>query len=242
MGEIARVQYGGFELRFAATNGINRFRAESFASKEPETLEWIDGMPRDSVLWDVGANVGLYACYAAVARGCRVVAFEPSIFNIESLARNVFLNGVVDRVTIFPLPLSAASGSDTLHYSTTEWGALSAFGEDYGHDGEALDIIFDHRTFGMTMDSVQELLGFEQPDFIKLDVDGIEHLILAGASNVLRSVQSVLVEVNEDFVRQAENVSAVLMAAGLMFVEKRRSKMVAESAFAAAYNQIWRRP
>ncbi len=142
MGEIARVQYGGFELRFAATNGINRFRADSFASKEPETLEWIDGMPRDNVLWDVGANVGLYACYAAVARGCRVVAFEPSIFNIESLARNVFLNGVVDRVTIFPLPLSAASGSDTLHYSTTEWGALSAFGEDYGHDGEALDIIF----------------------------------------------------------------------------------------------------
>ncbi len=94
----------------------------------------------------------------------------------------------------------------------------------------------------MTMDSVQELLGFEQPDFIKLDVDGIEHLILTGASNVLRSVQSVLVEVNEDFVRQAENVSAVLMAGGLMLVEKRRSKMVAESAFAAAYNQIWRRP
>ncbi len=94
----------------------------------------------------------------------------------------------------------------------------------------------------MTMDSVHALPGFEQPDFIKLDVDGIEHLILAGASNVLRSVQSVLVEVNEDFVRQAENVSAVLTAAGLMLVERRRSEMVAESAFAAAYNQIWRRP
>ncbi len=241
MGEVARVQHGGFELRFVATNWINRFRAESFASKEPETLEWIDGIPRDSVLWDVGANVGLYACYAAVARGCRVVAFEPSIFNLESLARNVFLNGVVDRVTIFPLPLSAANGSDTLHYSTTEWGgALSSFAKEYGHDGEALDVVFDHRTFGMTMDSVHALLGFEQPDFIKLDVDGIEHLILAGASNVLQSVQSVLVEVDEDFVRQAEDVQAALTQAGLHLVEKRHSEMIGSvPEFAKTFNQIW---
>ncbi len=92
----------------------------------------------------------------------------------------------------------------------------------------------------MTMDSVHALLGFEQPDFIKLDVDGIEHLILAGASNVLRSVQSVLVEVDEDFVRQAEDVQAALTQAGLHLVEKRHSEMIGSvPEFAKTFNQIW---
>ncbi len=93
IGDVVTVDHHGLEMRFAATNWINRFRAETFSSKEPETLEWIDGMPPGSVLWDIGANVGLYSCYAAAARGCRVVSFEPSLFNLEMLARNVYLNG-----------------------------------------------------------------------------------------------------------------------------------------------------
>ncbi len=120
--DVVTVDHHGLELRFAATNWINRFRAETFSTKEPETLEWIDGMPPGSVLWDIGANVGLYSCYAAAARGCRVVSFEPSIFNLETLARNVYLNGLVDLVMLFPLPVSGVNGVDTLHYSTTEWG------------------------------------------------------------------------------------------------------------------------
>jgi FkbM family methyltransferase len=58
-------------------------------------------MPRGSVLWDIGANVGLYSCYAVKARDCRVFAFEPSVFNLELLARNIFLNGIADQATMF---------------------------------------------------------------------------------------------------------------------------------------------
>src|SRR5262249_5088133 len=81
------VEYRGVRLVLSVPNALNQFRAQTFSTKEPETLEWIDTMARGAVMWDIGANVGLYSCYAAKSRGCRVFAFEPSVFNLETLAR-----------------------------------------------------------------------------------------------------------------------------------------------------------
>ena len=49
----------GVRLRFTVPNRINRFRAKSFATKEPETLDWFGQLPKGCTLWDVGANVRL---------------------------------------------------------------------------------------------------------------------------------------------------------------------------------------
>src|SRR5690348_10867014 len=68
------VNHGGVTLLFAVPNAACKYRADTFSSKEPETLAWIDSLPTGSTLWDVGANVGLYSCYAAKARNCRVFA------------------------------------------------------------------------------------------------------------------------------------------------------------------------
>ena len=77
----------------------------------------------------VGANVGIYSVYAAKVRECKVYAFEPSVFNLEILARNIHLNELVEQVTIVPLPLSNRLQKSKLNMSTTDWGgALSTFG------------------------------------------------------------------------------------------------------------------
>jgi len=116
------------QLKFSVPNKLCRFRADTFSSKEPETLEWIDGLPKDSILWDIGANVGLYSCYAAKARNCRVFSFEPSVFNLELLARNIFLNDLVQQASIVPIALSDAVSINTLNMTTTAWGgALSSY-------------------------------------------------------------------------------------------------------------------
>ena len=96
------VAHHGVSLIFSTPNALNKFRADTFSSKEPETLEWLDNIPENSVVWDIGANVGLYSCYAAKARSCRVFAFEPSVFNLEFLARNIYLNKLTELVTIIP--------------------------------------------------------------------------------------------------------------------------------------------
>jgi len=69
-------------------------------------IDWIDRIPHGSVLWDVGANVGIFTVYAARARRLRVVACEPSIFNLETLVRNLALNDVTHLVSVMPLPIS----------------------------------------------------------------------------------------------------------------------------------------
>src|SRR5579884_617028 len=140
----ATVRHNGIELVLAVPNAVNRSRVAVFSAKEPETLQWIDAIPRGSVLWDIGANVGHYSCYAAKARGCRVFAFEPSVFNLEFLARNVHLNGLGELVTIVPLALTDVAGASALHMTTTQWGgALSTFGRDYGFDGRPMKTAFE---------------------------------------------------------------------------------------------------
>ncbi|WP_222105208.1 FkbM family methyltransferase [Denitromonas halophila] len=242
MEEVRELVHEGVQLRFATPNALCDWRAQTFSTKEPETLAWIDAIPEGAVVWDVGANIGLYAVYAAARRKCRVWAFEPSVFNLELLARNVHLNGLVSQVCIVPFALSNAVGSNTLRMTTTEWGgALSTFGEAYGWDGEAIKRVFEFQTMGLPMDAARDLLGIPQPDFVKMDVDGIEHLILSGGASVLKAVKEVLIEVNDDFKEQAEGCERLLKAAGLTMKHKLHSEMIDNSTtgFQNTYNQIW---
>lgn len=121
MGQVADVSHEGMSLRFAAPNALCKWRYETFSSKEPETLEWINAMPDGAVLWDVGANVGLYSVYAAKKRNCKIWAFEPSVFNLELLARNIYLNNLTDRVCIVPIALS--NKLVVSHYKTKQYNA-----------------------------------------------------------------------------------------------------------------------
>ena len=242
MNQTVRVEHNGVSLDFVAPNELNRFRITSFSTKEPETLEWIDTIPMGSVLWDVGANVGLYSIYAAKTRGCRVFAFEPSVFNLELLARNVFINGLVERICLVPVALSDRPGSSNLNMTTTEWGgALSSFGHDVGWDGKTLNAVFEFQTLGLSMADARSALSLPQPDYIKLDVDGIEHFVLKSGASVLEKTKGILVEINDDFEAQARESAAALSAAGLVLKEKRHSPMFDASAFANSYNQIWTR-
>ena len=242
MGRTQKVEHQGLNLTFSIPNTVNSYRADTFSTKEPETLEWIDGIPQGSVVWDIGANVGLYTCYAAKARGCRVFAFEPSVFNLELLARNIFLNGLTNQATIVPLPLSGELAISKLNMTTTEWGgALSTFSQTYGHDGQPLRKVFEFPTIGLSMVDAVDLLKIPQPDYIKMDVDGIEHLILKGGMPILREVKGILIEINDKFSTQVNEARKYLREAGLSLKEKRHADYFDSDTGAAKYtfNQIW---
>lgn len=242
MGRTRTVNHQGLSLTFSTPNALNQYRAETFSSKEPETLEWIDSIPKGAVIWDIGANVGLYSCYAAKQRGCRVFAFEPSVFNLELLARNIFLNELTGQITIVPLPLSDTLAFSNLNMTSMDWGgALSTFGQEYGHDGKTMDKVFVFPTIGLSMVDAAEFLKIPQPDFIKMDVDGIEHLILKGGVAVLSKVKGVLIEINDQFAAQANDSSAYLQQAGFTLKEKRHADYFADQSGSGKYtfNQIW---
>lgn len=60
--------------------------------------------------------------YATKARKCKVYSFEPSVFNLELLARNIFLNKLQDKITIIPVSLSDKLSENRFQMSSVDWG------------------------------------------------------------------------------------------------------------------------
>jgi FkbM family methyltransferase len=221
-------------MLFATPNWLCNYRVISFSTKEPITLLWLESIPGEAVLWDVGANVGLYSIYPAKRNGVRVFAFEPSVFNLELLARNIFLNDLQELITIVPNALCDSSGPNLFKMSTTVWGgALSSFGQDFDQHGDILKSIFEYKTMGITMDQAVSQLGIPVPRFIKIDVDGIEHFILRGGVETLNLVESVMIEIDDSFNEQAEESTRILRNAGLKLYRK------CDGDGARQYNQWW---
>lgn len=124
LNRVSQIKHNGVIYTFAIPNSLSRWRIKSFSTKEPETLEWIDGIPVGSTVWDIGANIGLYSVYAAKRTNTKVYAFEPSVFNLELLARNIYLNKLTDQVCIVPLALSDQLSISQMRMTSTEWGGL----------------------------------------------------------------------------------------------------------------------
>ena len=220
---------GDNEFTLCAANPRLDMRTRTFETKEPDTLKWIESFDPNSVLWDIGANIGLYSIYAAKVRSCKVFAFEPSVFCLEFLARNIWLNDLQDQITIVPNPLSDNTQANLLTLHSREWGDSSnSFGTTLNQDGKEINASFDYKILGTTIDEAVSKLNLPTPQHIKIDVDGIEPMILAGGSQTLKRVASVSVEVPTYRGADAK-VSELLTQAGL--------KLVLDSG-----NQVWRRP
>ena len=235
---------GSVSFKLFTPNRLCRYRLDTFSTKEPELLDWLDEYRDAGAFFDIGANIGIYSLYAAQAHKMPVYSFEPSVFNLRQLCKNVSINNLSDLITVVPIPLSDNDGiSKFIVSSEEEGGALNAFGVEYGFDGQRVDIGVEYNLPGMTLDSLLETgLIRDVPALIKIDVDGIEHLIIDGARGTLTHPDciSVLVEVNENFVHQAENVTRNLKDFGFALKEQRHSEILDSSeVFNKTWNQIW---
>lgn len=234
------LEVSGRRFTFCSPTPLIRWRNDTLESKEPETLRWIMGHDEGATLWDVGANIGLFSVFAAQLRNSRVVAFEPSVFNLELLARNIVLNDCADQVVIAPIALNSTSTTGMLDLSSSQWGgALSTFHHGITFTGEPIDATFSYRMTSMRLDDVPAVFGLPIPDYLKVDVDGIEHMVLAGGIEILSRVDSVLIEINDSFKSQADQCTSLLSSAGLTLQSKERSELMTTGRFSTLYNQIW---
>jgi FkbM family methyltransferase len=225
-------------------NSVCAMRHNSFSDKEPEMLEWIEEYGGEGALYDIGANIGIYSLYYAKSQPGNVYSFEPSAFNLRQLAKNISANSLSNKITIISNPLSDKTGVSTfINSNADEGGALNAFGVNYGHDGELINKLVEYSVIGFSLDDLKNIgVINEPPSLIKIDVDGIEHLILSGATKTLSAdtCKSVYIEVNDDFNEQSSNVRILLEASGFTLKEKRHAEMFDnDEIIGRTYNQIW---
>lgn len=120
---------------------------------------------------DVGANIGSYTVLAAKVAGARVAAFEPDVHTMGILRRNVELNAIGDLVALHQQALS--------HAEHDLWFSTGMGTENHVLPTSEPGSILLH---GTTMDRA---LGGDVPMAIKVDVEGYEPSVLAGAAATL---------------------------------------------------------
>ena len=184
-------------------------RAEAFATAEPETLDWIDSMAAADVLFDVGANVGIYSLYAG-ARGVRVWAFEPEAVNAGRLQQHIALNGLVGKVTPYVVALADRSRLDLLYLNgpaVLPAAALHAFGRAIDYADRPFNAVATQGCYGTTLDALIEA-GLPVPTHIKIDVDGLESAVIDGARRLLAhpGLRSILIEISHGHEKVADRI------------------------------------
>ena len=87
-------------------------------------------------------------------------------------------------------------------------GALNTFGEKFNFEGKEFKPTMKYNLLGTTINYFLENSILDIPDYIKIDVDGIEHLILEGGDKFLnnKKVKSLSIEINENFKEQYDKV------------------------------------
>lgn len=185
-------------LTFATPTPHVMWRVNTLMTKEPDTIEWLDDMDESDVLWDIGANIGLYSIYAAKLKGVTVAAFEPESQNYALLNYNIHLNVVGDLVTAFPISISNVLGIDKLNLSAfMPGGSCHSYGEEVDFRLEPRVPAHRQGSISVRGDMLVDVFGFQQPTHIKVDVDGIEHLVYDGMVSTLNAgVESILLELN----------------------------------------------
>jgi FkbM family methyltransferase len=181
---------------------------EQFEPRETRLVREL--LPRGGAFVDVGAHIGWFTVVGAraVGPGGNVHAFEAFGPNVAALRRNLALNGL-ERVDVTEAAVADAPGRARMGREAGGDSGTATAGAQASGSLEEVEQV--------TLDSV---LPASQPiDLLKVDVEGFEARVLAGASASLGRTTAVLIELNRAALEangsSPEEVAGVLAHAGL---------------------------
>lgn len=231
---------GSSTIKYECVSLTTLWRAKTLLTKEPDTIEWIDSFSSGELLYDIGANVGMYSIYAA-SKGVKVIAFEPESQNYAQLNRNVFLNQFQNHVTGLNLAVGKSSNIDYLYLSEfTVGGAINNLGSSVDYNHQPMESAFKQGVLSVALDDLIEKYNLPIPNHIKIDVDGLESDIIFGAEKMLSNakLKSVLIELNDDLPEDA-NVVGILRKNGFVLKGKYHAPMFDLTEYKNIYNYIF---
>lgn len=168
------------EATFRTTTRAERNRYRTLMREEAVIVDMQDRLAPEHVLWDVGANTGLYTCLMEpLVR--RVVAFEPVESNYERLVENAHHNRLVN---INLCHVGLGRQLEMCGFSAE----LGSGGSYVGPDQEAIHLA--------DAEDVIHTCEVPPPDVLKVDVEGAELAVLEGLGRYIDGVDLIYLEVH----------------------------------------------
>ncbi len=190
----------GSRLRFTAESFLELSRSQAIA--EGWTAHWVRNLPKGSVLWDVGANIGVFSLLAAENPNVdAVVAIEPAYFNYAAILRNTLLNRLSGKVTALAIGLGEQTGGQTFKLQNLQpGGSMHAFGDIYAFRDRSVDPAATYRCLCYRLDDLVAIPGLPFPTHVKIDIDGNEGSVLRGGDKTLADprLRGLQIEVMDD--------------------------------------------
>lgn len=153
---------------------------------EAEELEIIRAnAPDDGVFYDIGANVGNHAVFMAkVLRAKRVYPFEANPRAVAILEKNITANGLNSVIDTSFLGFGIGAGHGSMDVHNPQENNLGAARLRPAENGS------------IEIRAIDGLGIPEAPDFVKIDVEGMEIDVLRGMASLLARKPPIFIEVN----------------------------------------------
>lgn len=178
--EHKRVLLEGIEVTIAGRPGDSYYDHLGEADDNSLLADVVRLLPADATIFDVGANMGVTAAMmAARLPSARIYCFEPGPEPFEFLTETVRLNGFA---RVHPLKKALAMEPGRMSFLENKQSAGASHlvtQQTLGGGNEVVSV--------STVDLEMEALGLDRLDLIKIDVEGFEIDVIAGARKTLAS-------------------------------------------------------
>ena len=190
--EVDGMKFEFYFPEFGCTGNIDSVGMSEVSSQ----AVLLASVPRDGVLYDVGAHEGLYTMAAMLRRpDLTVYSFEPLA---ERLRRNLALNGLSDR----NVHAVALGDVNTVAGMVTDQRSRNHLA--VGAEGHVQVPV-------VQLDDYVEKAGLRPPDYIKIDIEGAEFAMLKGAQRTLREhAPTIMCEINHNHRRYGVDLNEFL--------------------------------
>jgi FkbM family methyltransferase len=203
-------RFGGDTL-FVSPGALLKLWWPVLEATDPALFAWAaEFVAAGDVVWDIGANVGLFSFAAAARAGTagRVIAVEADIWLANLLRRSARQANRRAPVDVLPVAVSDAVG--VARFQIAERSRAANFLADAHGSSQAGGIRETQQVMSVTLDWLLE--RFPAPNVLKIDVEGAELQALSQAQRLLAQVRPIIVcEVRE---QHAAAVAELLHAHG----------------------------
>jgi len=180
---------------------------------EPELVQYCKNLlneNRDVI--DVGANIGFFTVMFAknICEGKKVLSIEPTTKALKRLYRNIELNHVENNVMVFEGVVSNRFGSIEIKtiVGKEEYSSLGVM----DHPAILQEKYVTEEVKSSTVDELVKEYSLD-PGFMKVDVEGAEHLVFDGAQYVMETMRPIILsELSNDLLKKNGSSSQEVIA------------------------------